>query len=325
MRLLITEFITGGGMANHPIPEGLKQEGLLMLNSVLADCELLQDVEIVTTIDSRVTLETDSIKKIVIQGHDDYLRKITKLANQSDATWVIAPESDNILQIFIENLMNNSNKIINCDDESIRITSDKYVCTKLLSDHGISVIENLSASQAAHYNQMTIIKNRCGVGSEGLTICQSGSEALTEIANRAGDWLIQPLVEGDSLSLSMLCANGSAVVLTCNKQNFTNSKEPKLKSCLVNAMPVTQEHIKLAHSITNVLPGLKGYVGVDFINSNGDLKIVDINPRLTTSYVGLKNVLRENPAKLCIDASLYSTLPDDLERNATVSEVVIGK
>lgn len=324
MRLLITEFITGGGMANHPIPEGLKQEGLLMLNSVLADCELLEDIEIVTTIDSRVTLDADSIKKIVIQGHDNYLHKITKLANQSDATWVIAPESDNILQIFIENLMNNSNKIINCDDESIRITSDKYVCTELLSDHGISVIDNLSASQAAQYNQMTVIKNRCGVGSEGLTVCQSGSEALTEIANRTGDWLIQPLVEGDSLSLSMLCANGSAVVLTCNKQNFTNTREPKLKSCLVNAMPVTQDHIKLANSITNVLPGLKGYVGVDFINSNGDLKIVDINPRLTTSYAGLKNVLRANPAKLCIDASLNSTLPVDLERNATVSEVVIG-
>ncbi len=324
MRLLITEFITGGGMANHPIPEGLKQEGLLMLNSVLADCELLEDIEIVTTIDSRVTLDADSIKKIVIQGHDNYLHKITKLANQSDATWVIAPESDNILQILIENLMNNSNKIINCDDESIRITSDKYVCTELLSDHGISVIDNLSASQAAQYNQMTVIKNRCGVGSEGLTVCQSGSEALTEIANRTGDWLIQPLVEGDSLSLSMLCANGSAVVLTCNKQNFTNTREPKLKSCLVNAMPVTQDHIKLAHSITNVLPGLKGYVGVDFISSNGDLKIVDINPRLTTSYAGLKNVLRENPAKLCIDASLNSILPVDLERNATVSEVVIG-
>ena len=38
MRLLVAEFITGGGLVNHPLPDGLKQEGLLMLKSVLMDC-----------------------------------------------------------------------------------------------------------------------------------------------------------------------------------------------------------------------------------------------------------------------------------------------
>ena len=34
--------------------------------------------------------------------------------------------------------------------------------------------------------------------------------------------------------------------------------------------------------------GLRGYVGVDVVLGQDKLYVVDVNPRLTTSYVGLR-------------------------------------
>ena len=324
MRLLITEFIAGGGMANHPIPEGLKQEGLLMLRSVLSDCMQLDGVDIVTTVDDRFELNVDTIEKVIIRNADEYLLELSRLASQCDAVWVIAPESDRILQIIIEDLTAKNVKLINCDANSISLTSDKRACTDLLRSHNLPVVENFSNQDAIRYQQETVIKHRFGVGGEGLKILQSGVEALTEVGSDKDNWLIQPFESGDSLSLSILCVKGEAEVLSCNKQIFSESNEPKLKMCRVNAMHVTQEFKKLANDIARVLPGLNAYVGVDFIDCNGVFKIVDINPRLTTSYAGLNNVLNINPAKLCLEAALFMTLPENLHRNATISEVAIG-
>ena len=323
MRLLITEYIVGGGMANDLIPEGLRQEGSLMLSSVIADCEALDHIELVTTIDSRIRINTASTEKIYINEQDEYFDELTKLAHQCDAVWVIAPESDHILYSFIERL-GESNSLVNCDAESIRITSDKLLCTETLSNSGLLTIENLTVNQAEKFEHQTLVKNRYGVGAEGMTIFQSGAEALVEVKQRSGDWLIQPYIEGQSLSLSILCVNGNALVLTCNEQVFTSTNEPRLIKCLVNAIPIDDEINAIAQNIARVIPGLKGYIGVDFIRNNQGSYIVDINPRLTSSYSGLNKILKSNPAMLCIDASLKGTLPVNIERNSIISEVNIG-
>ena len=324
MRLLITEFVTGGGMANHPIPEGLKQEGRLMLQSVLSDCKKIDGIEIMATVDTRFLQDIDIDNKIEINKVEDYLPTILELAEQNDLVWVIAPESDEILKTIIEKLADSDVELINCNAESIHIASDKLMCTKLLQENNLPAVENFSSEYAAQYAKKAVIKNRFGVGSEGMKICQSGKEALSEVGDDLENWLIQPFVIGENLSMSILCSNGKAEVLSCNKQMFTEGNEPKLKMCQANAISVTHKHKELANQIAKIIPGMKAYVGVDYIDCDGDIKIVDINPRLTTSYVGLSKVINMNPAQLCIDATLNSVLPTDLQRNSKIAEVIIG-
>ena len=324
MRLLITEFITGGGMANHPIPEGLKQEGLLMLRSVLSDCKKIDGTEIMATVDARFLQDVEFANKVEIHKAEDYLPAIIKLAEQSDITWVIAPESDKILHAIIEKLADCNIKLVNCNAESIQLTSDKLICTQILLENNLPAVENFSSEYAAKYEQKTVIKNRFGVGSEGLKICRSGAEALLEVGDDMKNWLIQPYVAGESLSLSIVCVEGKAEVLSCNRQIFTESNEPKLKMCQVNAIPVTHKHKVLANQIATIFPGMRAYVGVDYIDCDDDIKIVDINPRLTTSYAGLSEVINTNPAQLCLDATLNSALPMNLQRRSDIAEVVIG-
>jgi len=42
----------------------------------------------------------------------------------------------------------------------------------------------------------------------------------------------------------------------------------------------------------NALPGLRGYIGVDLVLTESDAVVIEVNPRLTTSYLGLRSALR---------------------------------
>ena len=66
----------------------------------------------------------------------------------------------------------------------------------------------------------------------------------------------------------------------------------------------------LASSASKLIPGLNGYVGVDMILTDGSFQLVEINPRLTTSYIGLRQVARMNPAKMIFEACIREILPD---------------
>jgi len=60
---------------------------------------------------------------------------------------------------------------------------------------------------------------------------------------------------------------------------------------------------KLIERVCDVLPGLAGYVGFDILLPDTDPKaplIVEINPRLTTSYTAYRRLTSDNLAELIV-------------------------
>ncbi len=320
MRLFVTEFITGGGFANHPLPDGLKQEGLLMLNSVLADCSRIHHIQLTTCLDTRITLDHSNVDVYPVEDSADYMQQVSKLAQASDYAWVIAPESSGVLESLVSQLAKQNIPTINCDAESIRVTGDKIKCAAQLQQAGIDTAANLSYIEAQEYSNKVVIKRRYGVGCEGLKICDSGALGL-ECIDDFHQWVVQPYIQGEHLSLSLLCYTGDAKILTCNKQIFSGESQPKLEACHVNAAPITNSMQTLVDNIAQAFSGLTGYVGVDLIKANGTYVVIDINPRLTSSYVGLNEVLASNPAELCIQTILDQKLPENIMRNSKIIEV----
>ena len=52
-----------------------------------------------------------------------------------------------------------------------------------------------------------------------------------------------------------------------------------------------------AHHIAAAIPGLRGFVGVDFVlGVDGRATVLEVNPRLTSAYVGLSARLGRNLA-----------------------------
>ena len=71
--------------------------------------------------------------------------------------------------------------------------------------------------------------------------------------------------------------------------------------CVPFEHPLKQEAFTLTEKVVESF-GLRGYVGVDFVLAEDKAFVVDVNPRLTTSYVGLREVAGFNVAQAVIDA-----------------------
>ena len=61
-------------------------------------------------------------------------------------------------------------------------------------------------------------------------------------------------------------------------------------------MPIAISKIK------NILPGLRGFVGIDLLINDKEIFIIEINPRLTTSFIGVYDTLGINIIDLIINS-----------------------
>ncbi len=74
--------------------------------------------------------------------------------------------------------------------------------------------------------------------------------------------------------------------------------------------PESAGAMKLACSGTSLIPGLRGYVGVDMVLSEDAVLLIEINPRITTSYIALRQVIRLNLAQAIWEACRNGILPE---------------
>jgi len=327
MRLLISEFICGGGMLHDPLSPSLKQEGLAMLQAVLRDCLHIEGLELLTTLDLRIELAQEitaakAIEITTLQHNDDYRMVMQRLSQEADGVLLIAPESDSFLSDFIALLEDAQIRHFNSDSQSIEICADKLVCEQHLTAAGLTVVQSLSAIEIRQAVGAYIIKPRLGVGSEGLEIIQA--EDLITRSIDLDQMLVQPLLQGKHASMSLLCWRGAARILSCNEQCFSQGISPRLQACRVNSESISTALDELASAIAKALPGLSGYVGVDYIETEQGIIVIEINPRLTSSYVGLSTALKENVAALCLQTFIQEQLPNEITRTDKVVEVVIG-
>jgi len=72
--------------------------------------------------------------------------------------------------------------------------------------------------------------------------------------------------------------------------------------------------LKTAQTVVEAVRGLKGYVGVDITLSKEGPVVMEVNPRLTTSYVGLRRVVNFNPAEAIVDAAIRRELPKNVQK-----------
>jgi predicted ATP-grasp superfamily ATP-dependent carboligase len=70
---------------------------------------------------------------------------------------------------------------------------------------------------------------------------------------------------------------------------------------------------RIAEKVAESFPGLRGYVGVDFVLTQHKAFVVDVNPRLTTSYVGLRRIAGFNVVEALVDAVVKGKLPSKHE------------
>lgn len=322
MRIFLYEHITGGGYMSEPLPTSLAKEGDMMLRTLANDLTALPDVEIFTTRDPRLApLEINNVLEFPVQSKDHACRIFHHCSALAQYAWPIAPETDGVLEKLSHVVQESSCRLIGSTAQAVHIASSKFKTAQWLSGYGLPTIPIYRHVEElpSHINQI-VVKPDDGAGCIN-TILLSRMELEKWWAINKGEKLIlQPYIHGDSKSLSLLFNEEDVQVLSCNRQQVhVKTNQFQFHGVDVNAY---QDHRgryqALAEQIRQAIPGLWGYVGVDIIENSQGTFVVDINPRLTTSYVGLSEALNVNVAGLILDLLQPTPTPRNIAPGKTV-------
>ncbi|MEZ0317818.1 MAG: ATP-grasp domain-containing protein [Methylophilaceae bacterium] len=313
MRIFVCEFITGGGLYREPMTPTLAKEGMLMRNALLSDLSALLDVELTTTYDLRLKAPLYGCQAIPIQLQDDVWQVWAQCIQQADAVWLIAPETGGLLTRLTALVTQYNKPLLGCSVPAVEITSSKLLTSKALNDAGIAT---LATYQFAEWLQRRpealdgwVAKMDNGAGCEDSAYFKDVAALIEWMHPRKSTHVIQAYQPGQPASISMLCRQGQAWLLSCNLQKITIEQG---RFCyagsVINGMAEYWDAFeRIAQQVAQALPGLAGYVGIDLIvGADDSIEVLEINPRLTTSYVGLHSAIKYNPAQLVLELLHYN-------------------
>lgn len=309
MRILVFEAVTGGGMVRDNPSSGLTHEADLMIRALLRDLQQCDGVSIVTTRDYRLP-PVDEFQTTVIDRLQDPHVAFELVLQSVDAAWVTAPETGGELERLARIVTGNGKALLGCTPDAIAIAASKRATAEALAAAGISVVPTFnSAEETPQLPGLWMVKPDDGAGAEGALRCWDADAAIEQM--RPG-FVAQPWIEGDPLSLSLLCSQGGARLLSVNRQGIRIVDDRvELAGITVNAMTDPEGRFAaLGQQIARAIPGLFGWVGVDLIVADGELVVLEVNPRLTTSYCGFAQAKGMNIARMVLDLHRTGMLPD---------------
>ena len=233
---------------------------------------------------------------VVTPERPDFEGEIKRLAPECDVGLVIAP--DHLLFRYthlLEGLTHN----IGCGSMNAAICANKQRTAGILSRNGIAVPPDAGEGKR-------VVKPIMGCGALGVR--------LTDEEPGAGEFA-QAYVEGEALSVSLVgsrvtgnvCEFYSGVPplrLAVNRQEIAIAEDGRFLY-LGGETPVhpdrEEEIVDLAVRAMNAL-GCQGYAGIDVV-AGEQLYVVDVNPRPTTSLVGIAAIMEEEIADILVRAS----------------------
>lgn len=298
MRLFVCEFVTGGGLSGEALPPDLCREGEAMLQALVKDLLDVPGVSVIATRDSRLPHPDLAVDWHWIAATGAVWPRWQQLTEASDVLWPIAPETDRALERLSRLAYAAGRRLIGSDPETLRLTASKAATTAHLRAHGIAAVPTGSAAEPPASEQGWVVKPDDGAGCEETWLLRDRCE-LARWDGKPG-CVVQPFVPGLPASLSLLCGGGEARLLSSNRQEIV-VEDGRFRHLGGSAGVAQARHEDLAARIAAALPGLWGYVGVDFIETADGPVVLEINPRLTASYAGLRAVLGANPASLVLD------------------------
>ena len=293
-----------------------------MRRAVASDFASLQGAcgRVVVTLDAR--LPDDPGPWIIERIHaGESPGHILQLASQSDYTVLIAPETNGVLAALTREIQKTGSRVLGSSEGAVELTGNKAMLAEHLASRGIEtppcrvISPRLSLPDDAQYP--AVLKPIDGAGSMD-TYYLGGPTALPDSAWEMGRAILQSYLSGQPMSASFLVdSDGRAWSLAIVEQDIVLSNGRfEYKGGRIRAdKPVDELPMR---SAVESVDGLAGFVGVDFIwdDRRRRATVLEINPRPTTSIVGICNLL--GPGRLAaawlgaIDPGSRSTvlLPD---------------
>lgn len=304
MRVLVFEYLTGGGCGESAMLAKLAAEGDVMLLAVVRDLLEVEGVEVLVLRDRRLPWPRQDVE--IHWVDDDWQSAWAWALGCCDAVLPIAPETDGILERLCAGVEARGRYLLNSSAAAVGLAADKQATLDRLAQSGIPVVPSWRAGERSSWpaDELLVVKPDMGAGCQDIRLMRHPAALAEFLAAQAAPerWLVQPYVDGRAASLSLLVGADGACLLGCNVQCVAQVDDGfVLLGCAVNGLTEGQEDFRaLAQAICLAIPGLWGYVGVDFVLTDQGPVVLEVNPRLTTSYAGLSHSTSTNIAGLLI-------------------------
>jgi predicted ATP-grasp superfamily ATP-dependent carboligase len=276
----------------------------MMRDAALRDFAQIPGIEILMTCDQRLTAPFEAHQVLMIDVTQDVWVLWEQHIDASDAVLLIAPETNGVLE-RLTRLAEKLNKVVlGSGTSAIKLAGDKWTTYQSFISHHISTLDTYLANNLPNPLQGPFIaKPRVGAGCDDMAYFEDVVSLQAWLKGREHTHLVQPYQIGDATSFSMLCKKGKAYLLSCNRQNIQIAgQEVSYHGGVMNGMDEHRAAFNtLAKKIAQAMPDLAGYVGVDLIVHQDVYFVLEVNPRLTTSYVTLHEACGCNPAQMLLN------------------------
>jgi len=325
MRILVHEFVSGGGLAGRDVPASLARQGSAMRAALVADLAAIGRHQIVTTADPRFPLAAPGVE-VVPLSHGSGAACLDALIASADAVWLVAPETGRCLERLAARVEQKGRTLLGPGAAAIRRASDKADLPRRLARHGVphpsTHVLPLDGDwrtdwkpAARELGYPLVVKPARGAGCRAVCLARDERELrhAVDLAGRAtgqGPLLLQRYVPGVAASVSLLADGRRAVALAVNAQWVRASRAPAPRrgrrvgeSCRSFSYrggttgldhPLVGQAVEVALRTCQALPGLRGFVGVDLVLTESDAVVIEVNPRLTTAYLGVRSAIAGN-------------------------------
>jgi len=311
MHIFLYEWITGGGLVEEPgaLPPTLLAEGAAMVTALAADLLAIENTRVTLFRDMRLDdLVLPACEVIEIHSSSHRQAEIEQFAAHADHTLVIAPEFDNILGQTLVCARQAGGQLRAPSDEFVSLTSNKHRTALHLAKAGVPVptAVTLSADEEklpTDFRYPAVLKPVCGAGSQHMLLVAG---PLDEPPPYPWPRRLEQYCPGIAASVSMLCGASQRVPLpACRQRLSTDGRFTYQGGALLDEPDLARRAQGLAEAAMESLPPAVGYVGVDLVlgkaADGSEDYVIEVNPRLTTSYVGLRAATADNLAAALLE------------------------
>ena len=326
MKIFVCEFLTAGGLYRESLPASIVKEACMMRDALLYDLSSIAHVEILQTYDKRLPPKCLD-QAIAIEVADDVWRVWDACIAAADAVWLIAPESDGILYKLAQRVASHGKPLIGANAEAIALTADKFLTFEALMKADIATVVTYKWSQQQDLveNEHGYVAKRIdGVSCEDSHFFATKQQLLNWMAQgRQQSHIMQPYILGTSASVCAIFHDAKAYVLSINKQFIVQEAGTFCyRGSILNVMPELSHALDgIVQKVAQTIEGLSAYIGLDVMVNDAGLQLLEINPRLTTSYAGLRQALGINPAALILEMHDTGSSPLWQQINRTQIEI----
>ncbi len=306
MHLFLYEWATGGGLTHQAgsLPKSLLREGSAMVSAIAADLIAIHQCHVSTLRDLRVAdLCLPGCDVVEVHSAAAHRREIERLASAADGTLVIAPEFDQILEQTAEWITAAGGHLLSPPSSFIRVAGDKQQTAQRLARANIPVplAVQLEPDEPlpSDFVYPAVLKPIDGAGSQGIQLLTNPRDTPLPYA---GPRRLEQYYPGLAASVAFLCGPKEVIPLPPCRQILSDDGRFVYTG---GELPLTaglaERAVGLGRRVLDSMPTAHGYIGIDVLlgcdpTGSEDL-VVEVNPRLTTSYVGYRAACQTNLAE----------------------------